>query len=147
MRLSSSALSLAMAGLAVATPVPAHLDIRAENYWYLTGWGNPNCQGSFLWAYQGNGNACYNVPAMAASVSWGISTGTAELSLVNFPTCGLGRAAVLAGSSDATTNESRPIVEVIEVKGDGDSGLQERQVQASCHNSNTGVWAFQVRWT
>ncbi|KAK4661153.1 uncharacterized protein QC763_704760 [Podospora pseudopauciseta] len=146
MKLSSSVFSLGMAGLAVATPVPVHLDIRADNYWYMTGWGNPNCQGSFLWAYQGNGNACVNVPAMAASVSFGISPGVAELSLVNFPTCGLARSALVAGTPDATTSDFSPTVQLIEVNGDGDSGLEKRQVHATCHNSNDGVWAFQVRW-
>lgn len=114
--------------------------------WYMNGWGNPNCQGSFLWAYQGNGNACVNVPAMAASVSFGISPGVAELGLVNLPTCGLARSALVAGTPDATTSDFSPTVQLIEVNGDGDSGLEKRQVHTSCNNSKEGVWAFRIRW-
>ncbi|KAK4201979.1 hypothetical protein QBC40DRAFT_295115 [Triangularia verruculosa] len=146
MKLSSSIFSLTVAGLAAATPVPAHLDVRADAFWYMSGWGNPNCQGSFLWVYQGTGNACVNVRTQAASIDFA-STMTVRVELINAATCGIAGRGLLTGPSGSTTDESGSVVQVIEVKGTGDGAngsVIKRAPEQICRNIQAGVQAFRI---
>lgn len=112
---------------------PAHIDVRADTFWNLSGWGNPQCQGSFLWSYQGTGPACINVRTYAASASYVFNQDT-EIQLINFPTCGLSR---MAGT-DADANSTTVVVEAR-----GDKGtLVARDPAVGC--LNTPLQAFRV---
>ncbi|KAH6847558.1 hypothetical protein B0I37DRAFT_415291 [Chaetomium sp. MPI-CAGE-AT-0009] len=133
MQIFSTIYILAIAGIATAAPAPAQIDPRA-GYWSVAGWGNPNCQGSFLWVYQGTGNACYNVPTMAASVSTGIQQNT-QFEWRPSATCGLNRQA----HEDADANST---VSTLEARDNSGNALAARQVTTGC--SNAPVQAFKV---
>ncbi|VBB81503.1 Putative protein of unknown function [Podospora comata] len=112
----------------------------------MSGWGNPNCQGSFLWAYQGTGNACVNVRTQAASIDYATTVST-RVKLINTANCGIVGRGLLTGPSECTTDESGSVVQVIEVKGDGDSAdgsVIKRDIEQICYNIPAGVQAFRV---
>ncbi|ORY13626.1 hypothetical protein BCR34DRAFT_586408 [Clohesyomyces aquaticus] len=93
MQLTSTLLTtLAIAGGLSAAPAPAYMDVRATEaaFWLVSGWGNPNCQGSFLWSYTGTQSACVNVPSFAASVSYSFNQNT-RFELRATPNCGISR--------------------------------------------------------
>ncbi|KAK4042027.1 hypothetical protein C8A01DRAFT_33913 [Parachaetomium inaequale] len=125
--------TLAAAGLAAAAPASAHLDVRADTFWELTGFGNPQCQGSNLWTYQGTGNACINVKTFAASFRYEFHQNT-KVELINFPTCGL--SGVASTEADATNTTS------IDFEGrDDNSALAARDFNG-CQNDS--LQAFRV---
>ncbi len=39
-------------------------------FWYIVGYGNPNCQGTALWSEGGSSNTCTDALTMAASYAW-----------------------------------------------------------------------------
>lgn len=93
--------------------------------WYMNGWGNFNCQGFFLWVYQGNGNVCVNVLVMVVLVSFGIFFGVVEFGLVNLLICGFVCFVFVVGIFDVIISDFSFIVQLIEVNGDGDSGFEK----------------------
>ncbi|GAB1319969.1 hypothetical protein MFIFM68171_10179 [Madurella fahalii] len=133
MKFFSPVCALAAAGLVAAAPAPAHIDVRADTFWNLSGWGNPQCQGNFLWSYQGTGPACVNVRTFAASASYVFNQNT-EIQLINFPTCGLSRAASTGDDANTTTV-------VIEVNNNN-GALAARAPSTGC--LNTPLMAFRV---
>ncbi|KAK4157300.1 hypothetical protein C8A00DRAFT_11813 [Chaetomidium leptoderma] len=140
MQLFNTICTLAMASIAAAAPAPGQLEPRA-GYWSVVGWGNPNCQGNLLWAYQGTGNACQNVPTLAASVTTYIQQNT-QFEWRPSSTCGLNR----RDDDDADGNNST-VSTLLEARGGGgDDGrgnaLAARQVTTGC--SNAPVLAFKV---
>ncbi len=39
-------------------------------FWYIVGYGNPNCQGDAVWSEGGSSNQCTDARTLAASYAW-----------------------------------------------------------------------------
>ncbi|KAH6842455.1 hypothetical protein B0I37DRAFT_381968 [Chaetomium sp. MPI-CAGE-AT-0009] len=99
--------TLVTAGLVSAAPTTteSYIDVQAEDdyLWNLSGWGNPRCEGTFLWLYQGTGNACVNVKTFAASVSYAVTHDT-KFELAPYQAvCGFSRLAKAESQPNITT--------------------------------------------
>jgi hypothetical protein len=107
--------------------------VRANAFWKLTGFGNPQCQGTALWTHQGSGSACINVETFAASFTYEFRQNT-KLELINFPTCGLNGVASREADEGTTS--------VVFVEGEDDSGALAARDFSGCQNNS--LWAFRV---
>ncbi|KAK3295097.1 uncharacterized protein B0H64DRAFT_375807 [Chaetomium fimeti] len=98
--------TLVAAGLVAAAPTApeSYIDVRAEDdyFWAVSGWGNPTCEGSLLWSYQGTGSSCINVRTFAASASY-IVNHESQLELINVAECGFSGLAKTDNQPNITT--------------------------------------------
>ena len=92
MQLLNTILALAIASIVAAEPqvslislsevrllthpiirTTTELNKRKLRFWWVVGYGNPNCGGDILWSEIGDNSTCKDVPRLAASYSWAVT--------------------------------------------------------------------------
>jgi hypothetical protein len=119
-----------------------------DAFWAISGWGSIDCQGLLVWAYEGDANACYNVPTEAASVTLYANT-VMRWDLSNQRNCGSGlkRADDPANTNLTETSfVTEPGKPVTLATGPGKPGnLSATDMSGDCQNNGSGgIWAFRA---